>query len=433
MQGDGGIDLFLGGGGSESMSDSSGNSLFSGGGGADQFAGSDENDLFIGGAGNDLLDGDGGSLNGAAGKDVILFNRADGVDTAVRLGAATALSIGGLTGYTQIKLDRVGNQLSIKTGRNGVNFDDWYSGTASASRPQYLQIMTEGMRKYDPASADPTLNRKVVLYDLQGFIGAFDQAQAAGRRFVAADHLPQFFASGSDTQAYGGAVAYQYGTTGTFGALTNADLKAVTGAPGFGLQLQSIGVPIAAAAIAAFTAAQEAAESQVTTASSTSAARISLATTDTATIVAPDSGAAPAPSTSIASAPAETTPAARPAPRDPLADKLQSLIADWFAQAKDNGPSLSHYADIRQGVLRGASKQANDGALLNALQWSALGGNLARHLEHYDDAGLDFGGAWLRAAAGMSFGASDALGLPLPAGQELKQLKGLSEGLAKLG
>jgi Ca2+-binding RTX toxin-like protein len=435
LDGGNGVDLLFGSAFNDQMVDGSGNTLFDGRGGDDQMAGTDANDLYAGGLGNDAIDGDAGFVNGIIGSDVVLFNRADGDDTVARLGSAKALSLGGLTSYTQIKLSRSGNQLAINLGKNSITFSDWYGGTSVSSRPEYLQVMAEGLRKYNPASADPTLNRKVVLFNLQGFIGAFDAAQAAGDRFVAADHLPQYFVSGSDTEAYGGALAYQYGTTGTLGALSAAEQKAVVAAPEFGAQLQSIGAPVGAGAASRFAESQEEVES-------TEAAPLMMmaSTQEAPSGAGTGSGGGTAPAaagdTGTAAAPSHSAPASANAdtPRDPLNDKLQSLIDSWFAEARDRQPGLSHYADIREGLLLKGSTQASESALRNALQWSALREGLARNHELYD-AGLDLGSDWLRSAGGLMTGAlaSGNVGLASPPGQELKVLKGLSEGLVKLG
>jgi hypothetical protein len=261
MFGDSGIDLYFGGIGDDLMRDASGSSLFHAADGDDQLAGSDQSDIYIGGNDADTLDGD-ADANSLAGKDIVLYNRNDGKDTAVRLGQAAALSIGGMTSYRQLKLERSGDALTVKVGHNGFAFSDWYGADASASRPAYLQIMAEGMRKYEPASADPLLNQKVQVFDLQSLVAAFDQAQAARQRFVVADYLAQFRLSGSDTQAYGGAIAYQYGTTGALDALSTADMRTIVSDPALGLAPQLIGAPASTASIAAFAALSDATDAQ---------------------------------------------------------------------------------------------------------------------------------------------------------------------------
>jgi len=158
---------------------------------------------------------------------------------------------------------------------------------------------------------------------------------------------------------------------------------------------------------------------------------------DTAQLAAPSAPTTDAPlaNSDGSQSTASAASASSNVPRDPPQDQLQALIASWFAQAGENGPSLSHYADIQEGVLRDAPAQADDAAQRNAAQWSSLNAYLAQHRHQYDDVGLDLAGAWLRDAGGLMVGAlaSGSVGLALPPGQELKVLKGLSEGLAKLG
>jgi Ca2+-binding RTX toxin-like protein len=433
LNGGAGIDLFFGGAGADQMSDPSGNNLFYAAAGVDQLRGSDQNDLFIGGAGNDVLDADAGLVNGIAGNDIVLFNRADGQDSAVRLGAATALSIGGLTSYTQIKLDRNGNQLLIKTGKNYVAFDDWYDGSSTASRPLYLQIMAEGLRRYDPASTDPLLNRKVQLFDLQGLIAAFDQAQAAGQRFVVADHLAQFHISGNDTEAYGGAAAYQYGTTGTLDALSSSDLRSIVGAPEFGLQVQSIGAPSSAAAITALAAVSDASDPETgETSSNTSQTQesvvISPASSNKTSSFETDS------SQTVQSQPADSSTSS--GSEDPLSEKLEELIDSWFADATAGTLRLSHFEEIGNGVIANSASQIKGSALDNAVRWSLLPGRLVLHLAQYGDVGQDLSGPLSDVSISFAdtgiFAGSGGVGLGPARGQELKPLEGLSEGFANL-
>src|SRR5258706_1061353 len=96
------------------------------------------------------------------------------------------------------------------------------------------------------------------------------------------------------------------------------------------------------------------------------------------------SGRVAAMDTAPPAAPTHPAPASADGPRDPLHDKLQSLIDGWFSEAKDHQPSLSHYAEIQEGLLSKASAQANESALRNALQWSSSGGDLALALAPYD-------------------------------------------------
>jgi len=247
--GDAGNDLSLGGAGNDTMEDTSGSNLFNGKAGADQMRGGDGNDLYAGGAGNDSINGD-SDFSGVIGKDIVLFNRNEGADSVSRLGAATALSVGGASSYSQFKLDRVGNALLFKIGKSSVTFTDWYDGTSSASRPAFLQVMAESLRGFNPASTDPTLNRKVQVFDLQGLVAAWDQAQAARQKFSVADNLSLFRISGSDTDAYGGAVAYEYGVTGSLDGLATSTMQSVIGDPAFGQGLQPITGAISGAAAA---------------------------------------------------------------------------------------------------------------------------------------------------------------------------------------
>lgn len=427
MHGDGGTDLLFGRGSNDILRDTAGATLFDARDGDDVLTGSDDHAIYIGGKDNDNQVDD-FDFNNVTGGDVIAYNRNDGVDRVARFGQASALSIGGMTSYTQLKLDRIGNQLHVKLGRNYVALDDWYEGTPTASRPRYLQIMAEGLRRYDPTSTNPLLNNKVVLFDLESLVAAWDQAQAAGQRFVVADHLAQFYVSGSDTHAFGGAIAYQYGTTGSLAALSRPDMKAIVGAPDFAVQPQSIGAPAGAAAIAAFAMTADSADSTSVTVTS-------------ATFV--DAGASLMPSVADVAATDTTTqstptpPADAPmeprAPSSPLDEKLQAVIDEWFDEARSNAPSLSHFAQIRSG-LAGEQEAPLPALLLNALQWKALAALQGARFAQFDDLGLHLGiaqSAPLLSPLAVKIQGVQ-LGLAAPHGQELRTFNGLSEGFRSL-
>jgi hypothetical protein len=181
----------------------------------------------------DFINGD-RDQNGLTGQDMIFFNRGDKLDSINRLGQATALSLGGGILYSQLKLERGTTGLVLKLGqKDSVAFNDWYSADPARSQVKYLQIVIEGTRTYNPASSNPWQNQKVVVFDFQALVAAFDAAQAAGQRFNVADNLPQVYLWSSDAMAYGGNLAYQYGLNGNLDNVTIAEMQTILAAPEF--------------------------------------------------------------------------------------------------------------------------------------------------------------------------------------------------------
>jgi Ca2+-binding RTX toxin-like protein len=431
MSGDSGLDLYIGGAGSDQMSDTSGRSLFYAKDGTDQFAGSDDNDLYIGGTDNDAIDGDSNG-NGLSGSDIVLFNRADGKDTVVRLGQATALSLGGMTGYSQLKFDRNGTALIVKVGHNSITFNDWYDTTAPGSRVANLQIMAETLRRFDPASTDPLFNQKVQVFDFPGLVAAWDQAQANRQRFVVADHLAEFRLSGSDTQAFGGEVAYQYGTTGTLDALSFAQMQAVINAPEFGAQPQAIGTGASPVAITVFASTSDAADPGTETLAPTTTSIL----TDS-TMIDLLAGDAISTDSTVQTIAAGDSSSASGAPADTLQQNLQARIDNWFDEAQYRqayGLSAFYQSSAYADGVR--VLEAGDPAA-NAAQWDRIARRLPLHLAQYADGGLDLHEGAFSDAFGTSFFGGgtpivNAVGLSAVPSNSLKGFQGLKEGLTRL-
>ncbi len=84
----------------DTLQEASGSNFLYGLAGADIARLGDGNDLIIGGAGNEAIDGD-FDANGVRGRDIVAYNKTDGVDTVSRLGAGSTISIGGGTLYSK--------------------------------------------------------------------------------------------------------------------------------------------------------------------------------------------------------------------------------------------------------------------------------------------------------------------------------------------
>ena len=236
--GEAGNDIALGAGGNETLQDGGGSNLLFGGAGADTVRPGDGNDLVLAGTGNDTIDGD-SDANAQRGRDVIAFNKSDGVDTLSRLGAGSTISIGGGTTYSNLSFAFSGANLLLKTSNsNSISLLNWY-GSPGEKNVSALQIVIEGTSNYNAGSSNPLNNRKIQTFDFQSLVGAYDAAGRPGN-FSIANNLAAHRIGGSDTQAIGGAAAYQYARTGTPGTLTNAQMQAVINDPAFAVSAQSI-------------------------------------------------------------------------------------------------------------------------------------------------------------------------------------------------
>jgi Ca2+-binding RTX toxin-like protein len=239
--GETGNDILLGGGNRDSLQDTAGNNLMVGGATSDFIDMGDQNDLVIGGTGDEFIDGDNSNINGIRGREILSFNKGDGNDFVSRLGPASTISLGGGVLYSNLSLV-AGSGLQLKVGNNSISLNGWYD-TPGEKSVTTLQIVIEGTRDYKPTSTNPMNNQKIQAFDFLGLVAAFDAARAAGKRFNVADNLANFRLWSSDTEAIGGAVAYQYARTGTLDALSYDQMRAVISDPAFADSAQSINSP----------------------------------------------------------------------------------------------------------------------------------------------------------------------------------------------
>jgi len=183
---------------------------------------------------------------------ILGFNKADGIETVDQVAQGSTITIGGGTLYSNLSLEVAGSGLRLKTASsNYVYLSDWYAGTGGGGKAvTTLQVVIEGTRDYKPTSSNPMNSAKVVAFDFIGLVNAFDAARASGKSFDVAANLPAYRLWNSDTDAIGGAIAYQYAKTGSLGTLTNEQMRAVLNSPSFGSAGQSIIAPSGAIASA---------------------------------------------------------------------------------------------------------------------------------------------------------------------------------------
>lgn len=247
LYGEGGNDIYIGGTNGDWMEDTGGNNLFFGGAGLDSVWLGNQNDIAMG---FNSVDGD-RDFDGIRGRDVLLLNKTES-GGATRLGSGSTVSLGGGVLYKDLSLQAANNLLTLKYGNKTMGFMDWYGDVYSPPNRavSYLQIVIEGSRDYNPSSSNPMNSQKIQVFDFSGLVAAFDAARAAGQSFNVAGNLARFWLWGSDTEAIGGAVAYQYARSGTLGTLSYDQMRAVTTDPAFAVSAQPIVAAAGAASIA---------------------------------------------------------------------------------------------------------------------------------------------------------------------------------------
>jgi len=219
------------------LKDKSGNNLFDGGKGNDTLTGGSGNELFIGGKGND-------SISTGKGSDIIAFNRGDGNDTVdASRGQDNTLSLGGGIRYKDLALSRNNDDLIVEVGKGEtITLTDWYASSKNQSVLN-LQVITDAMKSYDPNPSNPLLTQRINDFDFTALVSQFDQARAANPNL---DHwsmmnsLLDAHLTGSDTEALGGDLAYQYGHAGTVSGIGLTAAQDVLNSPQFGTQAQTL-------------------------------------------------------------------------------------------------------------------------------------------------------------------------------------------------
>jgi Ca2+-binding RTX toxin-like protein len=220
------------------MNDTAGSNLFDGGQGADTLTGAAGNEMFAGGAGND-------TITTGNGYDIIAFNRGDGQDILNGgVGTDNTITLGGGIQYSDLALSKVGNDLILEVGNSEqITLKNWYDTTANYKSVLDLQVVADAMTAFDPASSDPLLNKAIQQFDFTAIANSFDTARGANATFMhwsALNTLLPAYLSGSDSAAFGGDVAHQYGKNGTLSGMNLAAAQSVINDPLFGAQMQAL-------------------------------------------------------------------------------------------------------------------------------------------------------------------------------------------------
>ena len=229
-----GDDYVLAGSGLDNIDTDNGRDIVQSGAGADKIVTGNDNDLVDAGAGNDNISSGNGADWIAAGKgndvidagldrNIFAFNRGDGADTVTNSWSNNdTLSLGAGIQYADLKLVKSGKDLIVDLGQgDSVSLKDWYLD-AKNHGVNRLQVITVG-GDYNAASSDITRNKQVELFDFAKLAQKFDAAVAANATqangWNAMNSLLDAHLLGSNTQALGGDLSFQYGTAGSLSGI----------------------------------------------------------------------------------------------------------------------------------------------------------------------------------------------------------------------
>jgi len=142
-------------------------------------------------------------------------------------------------------LQKQGNNLILQTAANeDITFTDWYASSANRSVGN-LQVIVEAGADYLAGSNDTLRDNKVERFDFKLIAQRFDQAvaatpSAANKWAVMNVLLDAHLGSGSDSEALGGDLAYQYGRSGSLAGIGINSAQNVLSAAPFGTGAQSL-------------------------------------------------------------------------------------------------------------------------------------------------------------------------------------------------
>ena len=220
--------------------DTANNALLDAGTGDDYIESGYANNLIIGGTGSDYI-------YAVEDNGVVLFNRGDGQDgyELYSDGEQRTVSLGGGIAYTDLRFSREGDDLILEIGdTDSMTFYYWFDTYWGDSKTiKTLQIIAEAMPDYNPQSADQLLNKRIQQFDFLALANQFEEAVAADPAITSwelAPHLADAYLAGSDTEALGGEMAYQYGITGSLDQLSATEIRKQLGNAQFGVAAQAI-------------------------------------------------------------------------------------------------------------------------------------------------------------------------------------------------
>lgn len=178
------------------------------------------NNIIIGGKGNDDIFPDayiqGVGLPLPVGRNVMLYNAGDGADFYIsesNYASTNDVVSVGMANLSQLGFTGGAERAFLQISRGLVPGAEYDSATPRLNETKYLQVIVSS-RDYKPSSTDPLFNRKVVVFDFEGLARDYLATMNSGGRWNMLNGLRDRIVWGSDTEALGGAIAFEYGTKG---------------------------------------------------------------------------------------------------------------------------------------------------------------------------------------------------------------------------
>lgn len=226
-----GIDILQGMSNGDYLSGNEGNDLIDSGVGIDRLSGDIGNDIFIGGK-------DADTINVGSGYDVILFNKGDGQDIVnASSNTDNTLSLGGNFAYGDLSLTKSSSDLILKMGTSDqITFKSWYSSSSNNKSVSNLQIILHDTQF---SAANNLRDNKIETFNFADVVADFDAAGSLATWQLTESRLSTHLKSGSDSEAIGGDIAYQYGKSGSLAGMGLLATQAVLSNPNFGQTAQA--------------------------------------------------------------------------------------------------------------------------------------------------------------------------------------------------
>jgi Ca2+-binding RTX toxin-like protein len=131
------------------------------------------------------------------------------------------------------------DEVQLAVGRVAISRTDYFPGNPLLNKTKYVQIFVSG-HDYSPTSTDPLRNRKVVVVDYESMAADYFATAVNNRTFDLEAALRRHIVWTSDTQAFGGKIAFQYATQGNIDAVTLEERRAILADPNLNLLAQPI-------------------------------------------------------------------------------------------------------------------------------------------------------------------------------------------------
>jgi hypothetical protein len=204
--------------GSDQIKAASNQAALIAGGGSSTLTGGAYKDFYAAGLLSD-------SITTGATANVVSVNRGDGATTLQpTTGATNVLSLGAGIDTESLRFTKTGNNLVLSDGVAGdsITFTNWYVGSADQTT-KTLQVVEIASANYNSGGSDPLRNEALEEFNFTSLVAAYNTAGSPSN-WALSTAMPSAHLSSSATAAYGGDLAYYFGSNGN---LTGVDLAAV--------------------------------------------------------------------------------------------------------------------------------------------------------------------------------------------------------------